>query len=133
MGAISLICWRSAFAGTLSPVSGAFDGELALVFEILVAQPLGLKSVFHDDQRALKEQRLLEKIKCAELGGFHGGFDGGVAGDDDDFRAGDVEETRSASTSRPSRSGSQISSSTVVESVTHQDGPSDPLAAVVTE
>ena len=62
------------------------DAELALEFEILVAQAARFDGVLEDDEGAVERERLFEKVVCAELGGFDRGFDGAVAADDDDFR-----------------------------------------------
>ncbi len=71
---------RHAFTGEHSA-----NAELALEFEVLVAKAAGFDGILEDDQGAIERERLFEKVVCAELGGFDGGFDGAVAGDDDDF------------------------------------------------
>jgi hypothetical protein len=40
--------------------------------------------MLRDEKDAIDGKRLFEKVVGAELGGFHGGFDGAVAGDHDD-------------------------------------------------
>ena len=60
--------------------------ELALELLVFRAQAARLDGVLDDDQRAVERERLLKKVVGAELGGFHGGLDGAVAADDDDFR-----------------------------------------------
>ena len=85
VGAMSLICWRSAFMGTDWPVTEPLGGELALELGIVFAQAAGLHGVFEDDEGAVDGEGLFEEVVGAELGGADGGLDGAVAGDDDDF------------------------------------------------
>ena len=69
-----------AFAGDLR-----FERKLAAEFDVFGAQSAGFDRIFDDDERALEHQRLFKEVEGAEFGGFHGGLDGGVAGDDDDL------------------------------------------------
>ncbi len=60
---------------------GELAGELLVVF----AEVVGLDGVAQDEEGAVHGERLFEEVVGAELGGADGGFDGGVAGDHDDF------------------------------------------------
>ena len=88
VGAMSLICWRSALMETDSPVMVARDGELAGELLVVVAELAGVDGVREDDEGAVEREWLFEEVVGAELGGADGGFDGAVAGDDDDFGRG---------------------------------------------
>ncbi len=63
-------------------------GELSGELLVVLAHLAGLHGVLEDDEGAVEGERLFEEVVGAELGGAHGGFDGAVAADDDDF--GDV-------------------------------------------
>ena len=100
------------------------DAELALELQVLRAQPPRLHGVLHHDQRAVQRERLLQKVVSAQLGGLHRGFNGAVAADDHHFRPRFRRQPceSPASTSSPSRSGSQMSSKHhVVGRVLEQD------------
>ena len=84
VGAISPICWRSAFMGMLSPTISAGD-DLPLELAVLGAQPPRLGGVLHHDQGLFERQRLFQKVVGAQLGGPHRGLDRAVAGDHHDL------------------------------------------------
>ena len=63
---------------------GAF-GELAGELLVVFAQAMGLDGIAQDEQGAVDGERFFEEVVGAELGGADGGFDGGMAGDHDDF------------------------------------------------
>ncbi len=67
---------------------GGAEGELADELLVVLAELAGVDGVLEDDEGAVERERLFEEVVGAELGGADGGFDGAVAGDDDDF--GDV-------------------------------------------
>ena len=74
--------------GTESPVTEARNAELADELLVVVAELVRVDGVLEDDEGAVERERLFEEVVGAELGGADGGFDGPVAGDDDDFGAG---------------------------------------------
>ena len=61
------------------------EGELADELLVVDAELAGVDGVVQDDEGAVEGERLFEEVVGAELGGADGGFDGAVAGDDDDF------------------------------------------------
>jgi hypothetical protein len=60
-------------------------GKLACELLVVFAEVVGLDGVAEDEESALHGERFFEEVVGAELGGADGGFDGGVAGDHDDF------------------------------------------------
>jgi hypothetical protein len=68
VGAISLICWRSALMGTLSPVIERVGVELAVKLLVLMAQPARIDRILDQDQRAVERQRLFQEIESPKLG-----------------------------------------------------------------
>jgi hypothetical protein len=69
-------------------------GELAGELLVVLAEVVGLDGVAEDEQGAIHGERLLEEVVGTELGGADGGFDGGVAGDHDDFRGAGARRVR---------------------------------------
>ena len=86
-GAMSAICWRSAFIGTLSPTMTVLDCS-CFSRSSFSSRSRRASMAFFTRMRVLSmRERLFEEVVGAEFGGAHGGLNGAVAGDHDDFRA----------------------------------------------
>ena len=68
-------------------MSAALNAELALEFEVLVAKAAGIDGILEHNQSAIERERLFKEVVCAEFGGFDGGLNRAVAGDDDHLGA----------------------------------------------
>ena len=85
VGAIRRICWRKRFDRNAFAGEHSAHAELALEFKVFAAQTARFDGVLNNDQGTIERERLLKEIVRAELGGFYRGFNGAVAGDDDDL------------------------------------------------
>src|SRR5262249_20259130 len=56
---------------------------LLLEFGVFAAEPVGVQGILDQNKSLFQRERLFEKIKSAQLGCAHSGFDGAMSGDHD--------------------------------------------------